>query len=381
MSVSQSIEKEKILIVVNVDWFFLSHRLPIAMAAVKAGYEVHIATAITDKLEILQNYGFIVHQLELDRSSSGLFSSLTSISGIYRVIRQIRPDVIHLVTIKPVIFGGMAARLAGSPSVVVAISGLGHVFSSSGWFASLRRSIALGLYRLALGNKKVAVIFQNDNDRRILSSRIDLANVAVHLIPGSGVDLSEYVVQPLPNGITTIMLVARLIADKGVREFVEASRILGRKDLRFVLVGDVDQSNPTSLSQDEIDAFLRDGVVEHWGYRADISKVMAEAHVVVLPSYYGEGLPKVLIEAAACGRAVITTDHPGCRDAIEENVSGVLVPVRDAKALARAIAYLADNPDICRAMGMQGRRLAEERYDVRKVVATHMQIYSNLIDR
>lgn len=374
-------EKEKILIVVNVDWFFLSHRLPIALAAIGAGYEVHIATAITDKLEALQGYGLIVHQLALDRSSSGLFSSLKAIWGIYSVVRRIRPHVVHLVTIKPVIFGGIAARLAGSPAVVVAISGLGHVFSSSGRVASLRRLVAIGLYRLALGNKKVAVIFQNDNDRRILSSRIDLAHVAVHLIPGSGVDLSEYVSQPLSEGTTTIMLVARLIADKGVREFAEASRILGRRNLRFVLVGNVDQSNPTSLTQREIDVFVRDGLVEHWGYRADITGAMAEAHMVVLPSYYGEGLPKVLIEAAACGRAVITTDHPGCRDAIEENMSGILVPVRDAKALASAIAYLADNPEICRDMGIEGRRIAEQKYDVGKVVATHMQIYADLIDR
>jgi glycosyltransferase involved in cell wall biosynthesis len=376
----------KLLFVVNVDWFFLSHRLPIALEALRQGYEVHIATALTDKLTLLQSHGLVVHPLSLDRSSSGLWATGKTIWQIFRVCKLVKPDVVHLVTIKPVLFGGLAARLSRVPAVVSAISGLGFVFVAKGVKAAIRRWLVGGLYVLALGHRNLRVIFQNPDDLACLARLVHLSDRKVTMIRGSGADLSQYRVMPLPTGVPVVLLAARLLVDKGVREFVQSAQILRQRgllaqDARFVIVGKPDLANPASLRPDELAQWAEEGVVELWGHRTDMPQVMAAAHVVVLPSYYGEGLPKVLIEAAACGRVVVTTDHPGCRDAIDPGVTGVLVPLRDAVALANAIQKLLSDPVRCATMGQAGRELAESAFDVRQVVAVHLQIYQELMDK
>jgi glycosyltransferase involved in cell wall biosynthesis len=205
------------------------------------------------------------------------------------------------------------------------------------------------------------------------------------MIRGSGADLSLYSVMPLPTGVPVVLLAARLLVDKGVREFVQSAQILrwrglSVQDARFIIVGRPDPGNPNSVHPDELAQWAEEGMVELWGHRTDMPQVLAAAHVVVLPSYYGEGLPKVLIEAAACGRVVVTTDHPGCRDAIEPGVTGVLVPVRDAVALANALQELLSDPVKCAIMGQAGRELAESAFDESQVVAAHLQIYQELTD-
>lgn len=373
--------KRKLFFVVNVDWFFLSHRLPIAVEALRQGYEVHIATALTDKLTVLESHGLVVHPLSLDRSSSGLWSSVKTIWQIYQLLKLVKPDVVHLVTIKPILLGGLAARLARIPSMVVAVSGLGFVFVAKGFKAVVRRWVVGRLYGLALGHSNVKVVFQNPEDQAILTRLVHLPEKNIVTIRGSGVQLTEYCVMPMPQGIPVVMLAARLIADKGILEFVQAARLLKQRgcSTRFVLVGTVDSANPTSFTDSEILVWVRDGVVEWWGHRDDMPQVLADAQVVVLPSYYGEGVPKVLIEAAACGRVVVTTDHPGCRDAIESGVTGVLVPVKNAPALADAIEALINDKQRCQVMGAAGRELAEKAFDVRQVVATHLKIYQELL--
>jgi glycosyltransferase involved in cell wall biosynthesis len=374
---------EKILFVVNVDWFFLSHRLPIALEAQRQGYQVHIATGLTDKLDELQRHGLVVHPLALDRSSAGLGNAWRTMVELWKVFRAVRPDVVHLVTIKPVLLGGLVVRLAGVPAVVVAVSGLGFVFIARGATAVVRRWLVGALYRLALGHRNLKVIFQNPDDQAGLSKLAHLPDSKVEMIRGSGVDLTQYGHTPLPLGVPVVVLAARLLADKGVREFVEAARLLKQQGVsaRFCLVGTVDPAYPTSLTDAELAQLASEGVVELWGHRSDMPRVLAAAQVVVLPSYYGEGLPKVLIEAAACGRAVVTTDHPGCRDAIDPGVTGVLVPVRNAEALADALKGLINDPARCQAMGNAGRALAESAFDVRQVVAAHLRIYQELIDK
>jgi glycosyltransferase involved in cell wall biosynthesis len=239
------------------------------------------------------------------------------------------------------------------------------------------------LYRLALGHHNLKVIFQNPDDRASLARLVHLPDRKAVMIRGSGVDLTQYSVMPMPSGMPVVVLAARLLADKGVLEFVKAARLLKQRGCkaRFVLVGKVDRANPTSFTDAEVSVWVHAGVVEWWGHRADMPQVLATAQVVVLPSYYGEGLPKVLIEAAACGRVVVTTDHPGCRDAIDPGVTGVLVPVRNAMVLADAIEDLINNPLRCQVMGNAGRALAEKAFDVRQVVAAHLQIYQELIGK
>jgi glycosyltransferase involved in cell wall biosynthesis len=369
------------MFVVNVDWFFLSHRLPIALEAQRQGYQVHIATGLTGKQGELEGHGLVVHPLTLDRSSAGLISACRACFQLWKIFRAVQPDVVHLVTIKPVLLGGIVARLVGVPAVVAAVSGLGFVFVATGVKATIRRSLVGGLYRFALGHRNLKVIFQNPEDRDSLVKLTHIPETSVTMIRGSGVDLNEYCHKALPSGVPIVILAARLLADKGVREFAQAARLLKQRGVsaRFCLVGTPDLANPTSLTDAELAIWEKEGVVELWGHRADMPQVLETSRLAVLPSYYGEGLPKVLIEAAACGRAVITTDHPGCRDAIIPNVTGLLVRSRDEVALADAIEVLLNDLERCKEMGQAGRKLAESSFDVRQVVSTHLQIYQELL--
>jgi glycosyltransferase involved in cell wall biosynthesis len=365
----------RLLFVVNVDWFFLSHRLPIALEAMRQGYEVHIAVGMTDRLKEIQSHGLMVHTLSISRSKTGLGETVTVASEIWSVYKTVKPDVVHLVTIKPVLMGGILA-----PAVVAAVSGLGFVFLEKGLVAALRRKLVGLLYKASFGHRNLKVIFQNTQDKATLTRLANLPEAKTKLIRGSGVDISQFTASPLPHGTPVVMLAARLLADKGVREFVQAARLLkaAGTQARFCLVGTVDLHNPTSLTQSELDAYQKESVVELWGHRTDMAATLSAAHIVVLPSYR-EGLPKVLIEAAACGRAVVTTDVPGCRDAIEPGVTGVLVPAHDAPALSQAIAALLNDPSHCHTIGQAGRLLAEQAFDIRQVVAQHLRIYESLI--
>lgn len=372
----------KLLFVVNVDWFFLSHRLPIALAAQQKGYEVHIAASITDKLADLEVHGLKVHPLGLVRSGVGVFNAFRTFLDLRRIVREVRPDVMHLVTIKPVLLGGLVARWLRVPALVSAVSGLGYVFMANGLWAQVRRSLVGRVYAWALGHRNQVVIFQNPDDRDILMEATGLPLVKVAMIHGSGVDLEQYAMSPLPDGAPVVLFPARLLADKGVFEFVAAARLLKAKGVmaRFALAGLMDVANPTSVTQTQLDEWSAEGVVENWGYCLDMPRIIASASMVVLPSYR-EGLPKTLIEAAACARVVVTTDVPGCRDAIDPDVTGVLVPVRNAEMLADAIKDLITDPSRCQTMGNAGRALAERAFDVRQVVAEHLRIYQELIEK
>lgn len=375
--------KRKLLIVVNVDWFFVSHRLPIALEAVRQGYEVHIATTLTDEKFMLQSYGLIVHAISINRSEVSMLDTIKTIWQFKRLFRVVKPDIVHLVTIKPVLFGGLVARIIKLPAVVTAVSGLGVVFVSRGVKARIRRFLVGQLYRFALAHSNQIVIFQNPDDVKRLRKFARLPENKINMIQGSGVDISQFRLTPLPTGAPLILFAARLLVEKGVQDFVEAAEILRQRGIstseaRFVIVGKPDPDNPGSIDQEILSRWEDEGVVELWGHRNDLSKIMADSHIVVLPSYYGEGLPKVLIEAAASGRAVVTTDHPGCRDAIVPNQTGMLVPIQNSIALANTLEYLIHHPDVCKRMGECGRKLAEKEFAIEKIVAEHMSIYQIL---
>ena len=365
----------RVLFVVNVDWFFLSHRLAVAEAALRAGYEVHLACGLTGRREEIEARGIVVHELPISRRGTALAGEIGTIRAMVRLMRALRPDIVHLVTIKPVLLGGLAARIAGARSVVAAISGMGYVFIARGLLARLRRTAIATLYRLALGRRNVTVIVQNPDDAALVAGLTGLPARQIETIRGSGVDLAACAPVPRPQGEAVIVFAARLLADKGLREFVAAARMLKREGLaaRFVVAGDPDPDNPATVEPTEVAEWSREGVAEFVGFQADIAGLFAEAHVVVLPSYR-EGLPKVLLEAAACGRAVVTTDVPGCRDAVEAGVTALLVPVMSAEALAAAIRRLVEDRELCAAMGKEGRRLAEAEFSVERVAAAHLDI-------
>ena len=373
--------KKKLLFIVNVDWFFISHRLPIALKALKMGYEVHLLCTITDKAEYLENLGLIVHPFSFSRSGKNVFNELACIFGLYKQIKRIKPELVHLVTIKPVLYGGIVVRIAKVPGVVSAISGLGFLFiKRTKLHVRLLRGVVLFLYRMAMGHSNQAVIFQNPIDMNALIVAGGVKKDKTRMIRGSGVDLQYYLKRPEVDGVPVVVMVARLLKDKGVYEFVEAARIVNSKGIKahFQLIGEPDFGNPESVSAEWMQACQNEGIVECLGFRSDIYELISEAHIVTLPSYR-EGLPKVLIEAAACGRAVITTDVPGCRDAIEPGVSGMLVSVGDPEGLAEAIEYLVEDVALRRQMGSAGRDLAEREFNIDKVVNAHLVIYRDLM--
>lgn len=370
----------RITFVVNNPTYFISHRMPIGLALMAQGNEVHVIAPGKCPAE-LADAGFVYHSVEMSRKGMNPFAELSTIFALRRLFKQIQPDLVHLVTIKPYLYGGIAARLAGVPAVVSAVAGLGILFSGQGVKNKVLRSVLYPLYRFAFGHKNQAAIFQNPNDRDLLVVWGVLDFNKARLIRGAGADLSVYPYFPEPEGVPIISFAARLLKDKGVVEFVETSRMLKQRsiDVRFWLIGDTDPGNSNTVTQGQLDEWQQAGLVECLGYRTDIANLFSQSNIVTLPSYYGEGLPKVLIEAAACGRAVITTDHPGCRDAIEADLTGLLVPVRDAEALANAIQDLIENPDKRKALGKAGRELAEKEFAIEKVVDAHLKIYNELL--
>ncbi|WP_028484060.1 glycosyltransferase family 4 protein [Thioalkalivibrio sp. ALE17] len=368
----------KLLFVVNDFGFFVSHRLAVGVGARDAGFDVYVAAPGEPPAE-LGEQDLKAVPVPISRRGANPFAEARSLWALYRLFRHLRPDLVHLVTIKPVLYGGMMARLARVPAVVSAISGLGTLFTTSGGRAGLMRRVAQAMYRVALGHGNQTVILQNPDDRMALIREGGLREEKTEIIRGSGVDLEGYACHAEPLGTPVVVMAVRLLREKGIEEFIEAARLVVARGVqaRFLVVGDPDPGNPSSVSAEDVDRWRAEGVAEFLGFRQDIARIFRESHVVVLPSYR-EGLPKVLIEAAACGRAVVTTDVPGCRDAIEDGETGVLVPVRDVPALADALQALVEDPERRQAMGRAGRALAEREFAIEKVVDAHLEIYRRL---
>jgi glycosyltransferase involved in cell wall biosynthesis len=366
----------RLLFLINNPDFFISHRLPVGLAALKAGYEVHVAAPDGPGVTRLRRLGFQVHLLRLSRSGASPLEEIRSLAAIYRLYRQIRPDLVHHVTIKPVLYGTFAARFAGVPAVVNAFSGLGFIFIQRGWRASLRRFAVNLAYRFLLRHPRQTVIFQNHDDLELASRNGWVGAADTRLIRGSGVDLNLFQAVPETPGPLLVVLPARLLWDKGIREFAGAARQLQDEGVkaRFALVGSRDAGNPASATEDWLEDLERRGILEVWGQREDMHRVLGEAHIVCLPSYR-EGLPKSLIEAAACGRPIVTTDVPGCREVIREGEGGFLVPAGDTPALAAALRRLLEEGELRRAMGLRNRREAERSFGIEGVVRDTLAIY------
>ncbi|HEX7387386.1 MAG TPA: glycosyltransferase family 4 protein [Castellaniella sp.] len=367
-----------LLFIVNNPAFFLSHRLPLALAAQQAGHEVHVATMDGPSVSEVQAHGFIHHVLPLSRSGMNPWSEALSLLAIWRLLRQLRPDLVHAVTIKPVLYGGMACRLARVPAFVAAISGLGYMFMQTSGLRGLLRRLSLLMYRLALGHPNSRVIFQNAADRAMLVEAGAVKAQRAVILRGSGVDLQQFAPQPWPEGPLTVTMASRLLRDKGIEEFAAAARLTQGQGIRWRLAGSLDPGNPASVDPALLQGWQTAGLIDYVGECTDVAALYAQSHVVVLPSYR-EGLPKSLIEAAACGRPVITTDVPGCRDAIEAGVTGLLVPARDARALADAVLRLAQDEPLRVRMGAAGRALAERDFGLPGIVAAHLALYSELM--
>ena len=361
----------KLLFVVTEDWYFVSHRLTLAVAARRAGFDVAVATRFGSHRKAVEDAGLHAIPVLMNRRGLNPVVLLRETVELAGILRRLRPDLVHLVALRPVVVGGLAARLAGVKHVVSAIAGLGFAFTGERrWLAGILRV----LLRRALSHGMVIV--QNPDDVHAVAM-LGVAEPRIRLIPGAGVDVQRFSPQPELQGLPVVMLASRLLWDKGVGEFVEAARQL-RGRARFVLVGAPDDGNPASVAEDDIAAWQRQGVIEWWGQRDDMPATLNAAHVVCLPSYR-EGLPKVLLEAMASGRPCITTDAPGCRDAVRHDDNGLLVPVRDADALALAIARLLDDPELRRRMGARGRQRAVEEFSQERVIEATLAVYREVL--
>ncbi|MGF1902962.1 glycosyltransferase family 4 protein [Aliivibrio sifiae] len=373
----------KLLFIVNVDWFFISHRLPIALKALEEGYEVHLACAFSNKKEELKRLGIQCHDIAFSRSGYSLREELSVIVNIRKLIKKINPDIVHAVTIKPVLYSGFVLQsIMHPPALVAAISGLGYVFTANTIRAKLTRLIVFLLYKFALRGKRKKVIFQNSSDQKILSDIVNLTEIDRTLIKGSGADLSiyQYKLEPQTK-IKVISMACRLLKEKGVLQFVDAARIITTRfpDVEFWLIGNVDPENPNSITAEEVDSWVEEGVIIALGHRDDIPKLFAESHIITMPSFYGEGVPKVLIEAAACGRPIVTTDNPGCRESVIDKKTGLIVPIKDSVAIADAISILLMNNQMRIDMGARARDYAVNEFDVNNVVEKHIEIYKSLM--
>ncbi|HUW36076.1 MAG TPA: glycosyltransferase family 4 protein [Rhodocyclaceae bacterium] len=372
----------KLLFLVAEDWYFCSHRLPLARAAKAAGYEVVVATRVGTHADAITAEGFKLVAIGLRRSGRNPWREFRAILEIAGIYRRERPDLVHHVALKPVLYGAIAARLARVPAVVNALAGLGFVFASASLKARLLRPWVVGALRLSIDAKGSALIVQNPDDRKMLVEGGVVAAARVRLIRGSGVDIRRFAPTPEPGGTPLVMLPSRLLWDKGVGEFVAAARLLRERgvEARFVLVGDSDPETSAAIPVGQLQAWQSVGAVEWWGRQTtwDMPAVLGSSHVVCLPSYRGEGLPKVLLEAAACGRPLVATDVPGCREIVIDGGNGLLVPPRDAPALADAIGRLLADPDLRAAMGRRGRELVEAQFSEERVVAQTLALYREL---
>lgn len=366
----------KLLFVVTEDWYFVSHRLPLALAAQKAGFDVVVATREGEHGERIRAEGIRLIPCHLSRRRG---NPLQEIAMLARLYRRERPDIVHHVALKPVLYGALAAKIAAVPHVVNAVAGLGWLFTSNTLAVKALRPAFCRLLVWLLGASSSCTIVQNPDDFGLLTQK-GVPEDRLRLIRGAGVD-TEVFAPPsqLPSEPVTVVFAARMLLDKGVREFVEAAHVLTDAGVkaRFVLVGDPDPGNPASVPDTSLRAWHGQHGIEWWGRREDMPAVLQLGHIACLPSYR-EGLPKVLLEAAACGLPLVTTDAPGCRDVVHDGDNGFLVPIRNAQALALALARLIEDAALRATMGRRAREIVLAEFSQERIIKETLAVYLEL---
>ncbi|MGC9271052.1 glycosyltransferase family 4 protein [Acidiphilium sp.] len=365
-----------LVFLIGEDWFFASHFLARARAARAAGWRVSVITRTGAATPALRDEGFDIHPVDFQRARLNPIAEAALTRSIAALYRRLRPDLVHHIALKPILLGSLAARLAGVPAIVNAPVGQGFVFTSNTTKARLLRPFVQAAMRMSLGARGAIAIFENEDDRgaAIRAGAVHAANAV--LIRGAGVDLARFRPQPPPPGPVRIVLGARMLRDKGVMQFIDAAGRLRGQGAEFILAGVPDPGNPASLTE----ADLRTAPAVTWiGYCRDMASLFATAHIACLPSYYGEGLPKFLLEAMASGLPCVATDITGCRDAVIPGETGILVPPRNAQALADALATLIADPATRARLGAAGRARAERLYAEPVICAETLAVYERAI--
>jgi glycosyltransferase involved in cell wall biosynthesis len=373
-------KKKSIFFVVNVDWFFISHRLPLALYALNTGYEVYVLTSDTGRIKELLKYGIHTVVIPFRRSGTNILEELKCIFLLKKYYRRYKPDIIHHVSLKAALLGSLAAKLTGNKNVINAISGFGYNFTDSR-NGIIQKIIKIMIYVAFAGH--FYFILQNPDDIAMIKN-MNLTNPShLILIKGSGVDLNDYIYSvPEKKDCIKILFPARILRDKGILEFINSAKLIRGSVIskaNFIIAGDIDVENLASLKKDELLNLLEEGYIEWIGYQHNMFNVYKSCDIVVLPSYR-EGLPKSLIEAAAVGRPIITTNVPGCKECVINGYNGFLVPAKDVTSLAKLMLVLVNDDELRLQLGKNSRTLAEKEFSLESIIKKHNELYLRLIN-
>ncbi len=373
----------KVYMFVNVDWFFLSHRLEIAEEALKRNVEMTVYTDLTVNHSEDAFDGFSIIQSPITRKRKSIIESSIELLKAYVLIKNSRPDIIHAVTIKPIIFLGIIALIFKVP-LIASITGLGPAFSKTGIFNKIRRRLVMFVYKIILLPETTRVICQSSHDAETLIANRISSRDKIIMTNGSGIRISKFNNHKKEKADAfNILMASRLLSDKGVKEFCAAAGAINKEksfETKFYLAGPIDSDSPGALTEKQVFEMCQSNNVEFLGNIDDIPSLLSDTHIFVLPSYYAEGVPKVLLEAAASGCAVITTDHPGCRDSIIPGETGLAIKPKDVSSLINGLRKLLSKPHLIASMGKAGRELAIEKYSIDKVIDIHYSVYHSLIN-
>ncbi len=377
-------ETRSILFLVTEDWYFCLHRLPIARAARDAGFRVLVATQVHEHREAIEQEGFKLIPMRWTRQSLNPLHALSEVRQISAIYRQFQPDLVHHVALKPSLYGTVAGGITGISPIVNNLAGLGQAFSSKGVLAGIIRAGLVGAFKVLFRRPGVCTIVENSDDQHFLATTVGIGSQAVALVRGIGVDVSSF--KPVPEtlkSVPTVTMVSRMLWPKGVAELVEAARILQQRGrpVRVQLVGVPDPSSRVSIPERQLLEWQAEGTIEWLGYREDVADIWEHSNIAILPSYYREGIPRSLLEAAACGRAIVTTDAPGCREIVRHGRNGLLIKPRSPAAIADAIDQLAGDPDLRQRMGQAGREMVERDFAEELVVAQTLDVYWSLLGK
>ncbi len=378
MSRSDADPGPKLLFLTTEDWYFCSHRLPVARAARDAGYAVVVATRVDRHGEAIRREGLGLRPLNWRRGSRNPWREFMALLEVWRLYRRERPDIVHHIAMKPILLGTLAARMAGVRTIIDGVMGLGYSFTVVSEGKRFSRAAALALLRLLLRHRSVWLVFQNRDDREVLVRGAGIDPGHGVLIRGSGVDAERFTITDPPSGSDlTVAIAARMIAMKGVDTVVSACRLLRRRrpTVRLFLVGEPDDANPTSFDSAQLEAWGGEAGNEWLGRVDDVAPLWRRAHIAALAPRGGEGVPMSLIEAAACGRPIVATDVPGCREIVADGKNGFLVPPNDPEAFAEALERLIRDPEMRRRFGAAGREMVEREFTQESVVRDTLALY------
>lgn len=374
-------KSKRLLYFISEDWYFCTHRLGLAKEAVSKGYDVFLATCLSHHQNQIEASGIKIIPLKhFNRSSGNLKTEILSLKELLRIYKTFKPDIVHHVAMKPVIYGSLIAGLNKTPRVINAFGGLGHLFTHNSLKIRLLRIGVQALLKLLLNRPNSSLILQNPDDAKILIDQKIIQKNRLKIIKGVGVNTETFSYQAEPKidkekGLV-VSFVSRMLKDKGVVELIDAIKILKSRSLKaqFHFWGDIDPLNPTSVSSQDLNAWQQQDLITWHGATQDVASVYHKSHLIVLPSYR-EGLPKTLLEAASCGRAIVTTDVPGCRVVVQNMKNGLLIPSKDALSLANALESLIKNTPLRKKMGQEGRKFIEDHFTEEKIIQQTLSLY------